>query len=446
MSGLIGSSSSLGGGFVMTPNSRLTSITTALLGLILLLALLTGCGGGGGGNDKGATPPSTTITSQPVDLTKSSAASFAFVSDDTAATFECQMDGGNFEGCTTPKEYSGIIEGTHTFCVRAVGTSGTDPGPPCATWTVDTTTPVNTSSVNFIDGGNEKTNSTTVMLHLSATDNVGVTAYFVAENETGIPASQPAADDPAWIPTTSTTNFNADVSYTFKDIHFSDTKVHLYVFFKDGAGNVTAPVTSEFFDDFELGNLANWTIGGRQTPPSINIAEVVVRNNSKKAHLRHDDFTEITLEKTFPYDEKMNFMLQMETAVSSQASGTSDFYSLAGVVFDFLDGAGAIIGRVGYARSTSTYPFNVHCSLVFADPQMCRLNRLTGSSVANHSLSMPDLLGQITVSKPIDSIKLTISAYASGWTYNMSADVWIDDFAVVNMSKGWDRIVYDTTP
>jgi hypothetical protein len=69
--------------------------------------------------------------------------SVAFSSNDDAATFECKLDDGTFESCTSPKEYPGLVEGSsHTVEVRAVGTAGnTDPTPARRTWTVDTTPP-----------------------------------------------------------------------------------------------------------------------------------------------------------------------------------------------------------------------------------------------------------------------------------------------------------------
>ena len=86
--------------------------------------------------------PETTITSHPADPTNLGGASFAFVSDDPSATFQCRLDGASFAACTSPKVYTGLAAGSHAFEVRALDTAGNpDPTPAAFAWTVDTTPP-----------------------------------------------------------------------------------------------------------------------------------------------------------------------------------------------------------------------------------------------------------------------------------------------------------------
>jgi hypothetical protein len=88
------------------------------------------------------TAPQTTIDSGPSGATQQTSASLSFSSPDAGATFECRLDGGAWAPCTSPKTYTGLVEGSHTFEVRAVDAAGnTDSSPASRTWTVDTTAP-----------------------------------------------------------------------------------------------------------------------------------------------------------------------------------------------------------------------------------------------------------------------------------------------------------------
>jgi hypothetical protein len=88
-----------------------------------------------------AVVPNTMITSNPPSLANSASAAFAFTSTE-AGTFECRLDAGSFAACTTPHNYSGLADGSHTFSVRAIDTAGNvDATPAAYTWTVDTGAP-----------------------------------------------------------------------------------------------------------------------------------------------------------------------------------------------------------------------------------------------------------------------------------------------------------------
>ncbi|MCB0096116.1 MAG: hypothetical protein KDE46_10370, partial [Caldilineaceae bacterium] len=82
--------------------------------------------------------PDTQITGQP-DNPSSASATFTFVgsSGNGAFTFECQLDGGTFTGCSSPQVYDNLAEGSHTFAVRAVDAArNVDPTPATYTWMV----------------------------------------------------------------------------------------------------------------------------------------------------------------------------------------------------------------------------------------------------------------------------------------------------------------------
>jgi hypothetical protein len=84
--------------------------------------------------------PTASITSGPADPTNSQSASFVFTADASDATFECKLDSPTFVLCTSPKGYSGLGAGSHTFQVRAKGSAGTG-APATRIWTIDLTAP-----------------------------------------------------------------------------------------------------------------------------------------------------------------------------------------------------------------------------------------------------------------------------------------------------------------
>jgi subtilisin-like proprotein convertase family protein len=89
------------------------------------------------------TPPDTRLLETlPSALSSDANPRFGFRSSETGSTFECKLDGGAFQSCTTPKRYFVLPEGQHTFQVRAKDASGnTDQTPAQHTWTVDSLDP-----------------------------------------------------------------------------------------------------------------------------------------------------------------------------------------------------------------------------------------------------------------------------------------------------------------
>jgi hypothetical protein len=104
--------------------------------------------------------PQTSIDSGPSNTTATNSARFAF-SSENGAKFQCSLDGAAYETCMSPKEFTDLTNGSHTFQVRATDAAGnTDLTPASRTWTMDTTLPnttidsgpsgaVNSTSANF---------------------------------------------------------------------------------------------------------------------------------------------------------------------------------------------------------------------------------------------------------------------------------------------------------
>lgn len=112
--------------------------------------------------------PGTTIDSGPTGTINANSATFTFSSGDNTATFECKLDSGDYEECTSPQTYNDLGEGSHTFEVRAVDPAGNpDPAPPTATFTVSAEAPE-----TAIDSApNGTTSATDATIEFSSDDN-----------------------------------------------------------------------------------------------------------------------------------------------------------------------------------------------------------------------------------------------------------------------------------
>jgi Right handed beta helix region len=83
------------------------------------------------------TAPDTTIITGTSGSTTSTNASFSFSASEPGATFECKLDAGAYSACSSPKSYTAVTTGAHTFSVRAKDpAANVDATPATASWTV----------------------------------------------------------------------------------------------------------------------------------------------------------------------------------------------------------------------------------------------------------------------------------------------------------------------
>jgi hypothetical protein len=185
--------------------------------------------------------PDTTITARPAALSNSSSASFSFTGGDGAgsgvASFECSLDGGAFAACTSPRSYTGLADGSHTFAVRAVDVAGNIDGTPASySWTVDTGAPDTVITAN----PSNPSASADALFSFSGSD-----------GGTGVASLECALDGAAFAPCTS------PASYT----GLSNGAHSFQVRAVDGAGNID-PTPASF----------SWTID--TTAPTVDIVNV----------------------------------------------------------------------------------------------------------------------------------------------------------------------------
>ncbi|MDY7227928.1 kelch repeat-containing protein [Hyalangium rubrum] len=86
--------------------------------------------------------PDTALTSAPAGISNESSATFTF-SSETGAFFECRLEEeASFSVCSSPKSYANLVEGSHTFQVRARDEAGNiDPTPASYSWSIDLSVP-----------------------------------------------------------------------------------------------------------------------------------------------------------------------------------------------------------------------------------------------------------------------------------------------------------------
>ncbi|MBS1870440.1 MAG: hypothetical protein JSS99_12340 [Actinobacteria bacterium] len=85
-------------------------------------------------------PPKPALVQQPPNPSPSSSATFAFTDAEAGATFECRLDSAAFAACASPRTYSGLAVGSHTFSVRAVDAAGNRSGAVQYGWRVTAAT------------------------------------------------------------------------------------------------------------------------------------------------------------------------------------------------------------------------------------------------------------------------------------------------------------------
>lgn len=92
--------------------------------------------------DDELTPPETTIDSRPDELELVAEARFEFSCNLADCGFECSLDEGAAEECTSPFNVTGLTDDEHTFSVTAVDYFGQrDATPAAVTWAVDANGP-----------------------------------------------------------------------------------------------------------------------------------------------------------------------------------------------------------------------------------------------------------------------------------------------------------------
>ncbi len=85
---------------------------------------------------KDTVEPSTTINTQPPLMNYSIISGFTFSSNESSIVFQCSLDSAPYSTCTSPLNYTSLVNGSHTLNIRAVdAANNTDNSPATYTWT-----------------------------------------------------------------------------------------------------------------------------------------------------------------------------------------------------------------------------------------------------------------------------------------------------------------------
>ncbi|MFY9264152.1 MAG: Ig-like domain-containing protein, partial [Solirubrobacterales bacterium] len=132
--------------------------------------------------------PATSLDSTPPADDSSNDPSFSFSANEPGATFECRIDGGAWSVCVSPRAYTDLPDGGHTFEARAIDLAGNvDPTPVSYGWNVDTIPPA-APAINSPVAGVLLTDSTPPV---SGTADAGTTVTVYVD---GSPAGTATAD------------------------------------------------------------------------------------------------------------------------------------------------------------------------------------------------------------------------------------------------------------
>ena len=110
-----------------------------------------------------ATAPTVAIVGGPAALSNTRSPTFTFTASEPT---QCKLDAGAFAACTSPKGYSSLADGEHTFTVKATDTAG-NTSQDAYTWTIDATPPTVTITG---DKPANPTNSASASFSFSASD------------------------------------------------------------------------------------------------------------------------------------------------------------------------------------------------------------------------------------------------------------------------------------
>ncbi|MGC1165817.1 MAG: hypothetical protein WA862_06905, partial [Solirubrobacterales bacterium] len=132
------------------------------------------------------TAPDTSITSGPAATTTSTSASFAFLASEAGSTLSCKLDGGRWRSCSSPKAYSGLALGSHTFSVRARDAAGNiDASPATRSWFIAVAAPPPPPPPATVPPADTSAPETTILSGPEASGTAASASFAFSSSESG---------------------------------------------------------------------------------------------------------------------------------------------------------------------------------------------------------------------------------------------------------------------
>lgn len=120
-------------------------------------------------------------------INNSSHMSMQFAANESA-TFECSVDNGVFQPCTSPMEINNLVEGSHWFSVRATDMAGNQGLAASYNWTADLSAPIITFG-NIVPAPNVITNGRNISVEFVTSETANVMCSL--DEASAVPCTSP---------------------------------------------------------------------------------------------------------------------------------------------------------------------------------------------------------------------------------------------------------------
>ena len=381
-------------------------------------------------------PPTPIITSAPANPTNQTSASFSFTDTQAGVSFLCQLDGSAFSACTSPSAYSGLIQGSHTFSVKAQDTASNQSATASFTWTVITTpppTPTITSKpaspTNQTNASLSFTDTQTGVSFLCQLDGSAFSACTSPKSYSGLSLASHTFSVKAQ-DTAGNQSIAASFTWTIQAVIIALGQVAAAT-----PQSPTATVSVTFPHAQSAGDLNIVVVGWNDITSSVQLVKDSAGNTY---NLAIGPTSGTALQQSIYYAPNIVGGSNTVTVTFNQAAAYPDVRILEYSGVTTLDAKAGAIGNStaansGAATTTSAY------ELIFGADMVGTMTRAAGSGFTSRIITVPD--GDIAE----DKIVTTAGSNSATATLS-SAGPWVMQMVTFSSSPGPAPIVSSVSP